>query len=60
MRKKFTLLFLVFLAAPGCAVVDYAVDPIGCENGTHEPIFPWYPIYLLDPPHSVSDSCVSE
>lgn len=34
----------------GCMLVDYAVDPVGCGTGTHKPIFPWYPIDLVNPP----------
>ncbi len=44
------LLCVALLSASGCMLVDYAVDPVGCGTGTHEPIFPWYPSYLWNPP----------
>ncbi len=44
------LLLAILMTAPGCIAVDWAVDPVGCQTGSHEPIFPWYPHYLWDPP----------
>jgi len=48
--RKLALAAVVLLAAPGCILVDYAVDPVGVGTGFHEPIFPWYPLYLISPP----------
>ena len=47
-------LCFAFLGASGCMAVDYAVDPVGCGTGTHQPIFPWYPFYLWNPPRKYS------
>ncbi len=55
MRKALSLSALLFLlVAPGCMLVDYAVDPVGCGTGSHKPIFPWYPSYLWNPPRTQS------
>ncbi len=45
---RIPLILLVALTTPGCLAVDYAVDPVGCGTGFHEPIFPFYPAMLWD------------
>jgi hypothetical protein len=54
MHKFLVALVLLPLlcVASGCVWIDYLVDPVGCGTGTHEPIFPWYPHYLWNPPQS--------
>lgn len=47
---RFVLLVVLALGCSGCVIVDWVADPVGCGCGTHEPIFPWYPHYLWDPP----------
>ena len=44
--RRSMLLLLIASSLSGCIFVDQMVDPIGCATGTHDPIFPWYPIYL--------------
>ena len=50
MRSTTLLLLAILCSAPGCMLVDLAVDPVGCQTGSHKPIFPWYPSHLLFPP----------
>jgi hypothetical protein len=50
MRIVVYLSLLLLLAVPGCCTIDYATDPVGCLCGSHEPIFPWYPFYIWNPP----------
>jgi hypothetical protein len=50
MRKLALLIVVGVLTQSSCVFVDWAVDPVGCQVGSHEPIFPWYPHYLWNPP----------
>jgi hypothetical protein len=49
-RLPYFLLLLLIPIAPGCCTIDYATDPMGCLCGSHEPVFPWYPFYIWNPP----------